>query len=129
MIEEHPNVSLLKRLDPSNLANANNLFAEDAIFHYFNPNLSELQGDYVGRNGIRTFFEIIGEKTGGTFKVSPVSVTAVGDELVVVQTRNTLSIEGQDIALDVVVVWRILNGQIVEVWDIVPTRPAEVYNG
>jgi ketosteroid isomerase-like protein len=126
MTEEHPNVSLIKRLDPSDLAGAKDLFAENVVFHYFNPNMPELQGDYVGLDGIRTFFEMIGERTGGTFKVNPVSITAAGDELVVVRSRNTLTIGDRDIALDVVVVWRVLDGRIVEVWDIVPTQPSEV---
>jgi ketosteroid isomerase-like protein len=125
MTGEHPNVSLMKRLDPSNLAGAKDLFAEDAVYHYFNPNLPDLQGDHVGLDGIRSFFEIIGERSRGTFKVNPVSVTAVGDELVVTQTRNTLTFDDRDIALDVVVVWRILDGRIVEVWDIVPSQPSE----
>ena len=57
MTKEHPNIALLQRLDPTNLAAAKDLIAEEAVFHYFNPNLPELQGDYVGLDGIRTFFE------------------------------------------------------------------------
>ncbi len=51
-------------------------------------------------------------------KVKPISMTAVGDELVVVQTRNTMTLQGQPIAIDVVVVWRFVDGRIAEVWDI-----------
>jgi len=126
MTEEHPNVSLLKRLDRSNLAAARDFIADDVVWHYFNPNLPDMQGDYVGLDDIRSFFETIGQKTRGTFNVQPVSISAVGDELVVTQTRNTLTIQDQSIALDVVVVWRFVDGRIVEVWDIVPGRPSEV---
>ncbi len=129
MTTEHPNVLLLQRLDPNNFAGAKDLIAEDAVWHYFNPNLPDLEGDYVGLDGIRTFFEKVGENFQGTFKVNPVSVTSVGDELVVVQTRNTLTRDGKNIALDVVVVWRILDNRIAEVWDIVPKHPAESGNG
>ena len=45
MTEDHPNIALLKRLDPRNMAASTDLFAEDAVLHYFNPNLPELQGD------------------------------------------------------------------------------------
>lgn len=45
-------------------------------------------------------------------------MTAVGDELVVVQTKNTMILEGEAIAVDVVIVWRIVDGRIKEVWDI-----------
>jgi len=122
--EEHPNISLMKRLDPRNLASAADLFTPDVVLHYFNPNLPEMQGDYLGLEGIRSFFETIGQKSRGTFKIEPVSIDAVGDELVVVQSRNTLTIQDQNIALDVVVVWRIVDGRIAEVWDIVPGRAA-----
>ncbi len=125
MTNEHPNVSLLKQLDPGNMAAAKDLFAEDVVFHYFNPNLPDLQGDHVGLDGIRSFFEAIGQKSRGTFKVEPVSITAVGDDLVVVQSRNTLTIQDRFVAVDVVVVWRVLDGRIVEVWDIVSSRAAE----
>jgi ketosteroid isomerase-like protein len=118
MAEEHANVSLLKRLDLSNLAAAADLFAQDVVFHYFNPRLPDVQGDYVGLTGIRAFFEKIGVLTGDTFRVEPVSITAVGDELVVTQTRNGLTVQGQTIAMDVVVVWRLVDGRIAEVWDI-----------
>lgn len=118
MAEEHANVSLLKRLDLSNLTAAADLFAQDVVFHYFNPRLPDVQGDYVGLTGIRTFFEKIGVLTGDTFRVEPVSITAVGDELVVTQTRNSLTVQGQTIAMDVVVVWRLVDGRIAEVWDI-----------
>ena len=125
METDHPNIQLLNRLDLHDLASAKDLFAEDVVWHYFNPNLPEVQGDYVGLGGIRDFFQKIGGKTRGTFKVEPVSATAVGDELVVVHARDTLSFEGRPITLDVVVVWRFAGGRIVEVWDIVPQQPTE----
>ena len=126
MTEEHPNISLLKRLDLRNLEATKGLIAEDVIWHYFNPNLPELQGDYVGMDGIRSFFQRVGELSRGTFKVEPVSITPVGDELVMVPVRDTLTIEGKSHARDVVVVWRIVDGRVVEVWDIVSGQPAEI---
>ena len=125
MDSDHPNLQILKQLDLRDLASAKGLFAEDAVWRYYNPNLPEVQGDYVGLDGIRAFFQIIGERSRGTFKVEPVSATAVGDELVVVHARDTLTIEGRSIALDVVVVWRFVGGRIAEVWDIVPGQPKE----
>ena len=121
---EHPNISLMKRLDLRNIAEARDVIAEDVVWHFFNPNLPDMQGDYVGLEGIRSFFETMGQKSRGTFKVEPVSVTAVGDELVVVQARDTLTVEDQQHTLDVVVVWRIVDGLVREVWDIVPSGGA-----
>lgn len=126
MVEEHPNVQLMKRFNPADPAGAEGFFAEDVIWHYFNPNLPELEGDYVGTDGIRAFFQRVGEASQGTFKIEPVSITPVGDELVVVQVRDRLTFKGKTNALDVVVVWRIVDGRVAEVWDIVPSQPTEV---
>ena len=41
MSEEHPNVSLLKRVDLGNLASCADLFAEDFVWHFFNARLPE----------------------------------------------------------------------------------------
>ncbi len=126
MVDDHPNIQLMKRLDLGDLASAKDLFSENVVWHYFNPNMPEIQGDYVGLDGIRAFFQTIGGKTRGTFKVEPVSITAVGDELVVVHARDTLTFQGRPVALDVIVVWRFVGGRIAEVWDIVPGQSKEV---
>ena len=118
MTEEHPNIALLQQFNPRNIAESADVLAEDAVWHFFNPLLPDVQGDYVGLKGLQAFFEKMEELTDGTFKVNPISATAIGDELVVVQTRNTMVLENQQIEIDVVVVWRIVDGRITEVWDI-----------
>jgi len=118
MTENHPNISLMKQLDLRNIAAAADLFAPDVVWHYFNPNLPELQGDYVGLEGINSFFTTIGALSKGTFKLEPILVTAMGDELVVTHTRNTMTLNDRSIAVDAVAVWRIVSGRITEVWDI-----------
>ncbi len=127
--EVHPNIVLLEQLDRRDMAASAHLFADDAVLHYFNPNLPELQGDHAGPEGIRAFFAALAEISRGTFRIEPVSATPVGKELVVVQSRNTLSFENRTVMVDVVVVWRIVDGRIVEVWDIVPGQPTEVHDG
>ena len=128
MTEDHPNIALLKRFDPRDMAAAADLFSDDAVFHYFNPNLPELQGDHVGPDGIRAFFESLAGMSRGTFRIEPVSATPVGSELVVVQSRNSLTLGKRTVVLDVVVVWRFAEGRIAEVWDIVPVQPTEVHD-
>lgn len=116
--KEHPNISVLQKFDPANIAGSADIFAEDVVFHYFNPLLPDLHGDYVGRAGIQTFFEKLRPLTGSAFKINPISVTAVGDELVLVHRKQVITMEGHQIESDVVVVWRIVDGRIAEVWDI-----------
>ena len=64
--------------------------------------------------------------TDGTFQVNPVSTSAIGDELVIVHSKNTMVLEDRQIETDVVVVWRILDGKITEVWDIPSVYTAKV---
>jgi uncharacterized protein len=118
MAEEHDNVSLLKQLDLENMAAGATLFAQDAVWHFFNPLLPDVQGDYVGLTGVRTFFEKIRVLADDTFQVEPISITTVGDKLVITHTKNRMILQGQSIVTDVVVVWRIVDGNIAEVWDI-----------
>ena len=126
MSENHPALAVLGQFDPGNMAASAHLLAKDAVWHYSNPNLPDLQGDHLGPEGIGAFFAALAEKSEGTFRIEPVSATPVGPELVVVQSRNTLTLGTREIIVDVVVVWRIVAGRIVEVWDIVPSQPTEV---
>jgi hypothetical protein len=52
MTDEHPNIAVLKRFNPANLAESADVLAEDVVWHYYNPHLPDLQGDYVGRAGV-----------------------------------------------------------------------------
>lgn len=126
MSDQHPNIALLQRFNPANIAESADVFAEDVVWHFFNPRLPDVQGDYVGLTELQNFFGRLAQLTEGSFKVTPVSVNAVGNELVVSQTRNTMTLNGEQIETDVVVVWRIVDGRIAEVWDIpsVFTRPS-----
>ena len=114
----HPNMSLLMKLDIQNLDACRNVFADNFIWHYFNPRLPELQGDYHGVEGFKGFFAKLAEISNGSFQRNVIDARSVGDELVVVQTCNRLAFEGDTIETDVVVVWRIVNGKIAEGWDI-----------
>jgi ketosteroid isomerase-like protein len=118
MTEVHPNVARIAQFDPHDPTGAAGLFTEDVVWHYVNPKLPEVEGDYVGPAGIRRFFAAITSKSTGSFRVNPVSATAMGDELVVVHSRNSMTIEGRAITIDAVVVWRFVEGRVTEVWDI-----------
>lgn len=126
MTEEHPNISALKKFNPADVTGSADLLAEDVVFHYFNSLLPDLHGDYVGRAGVQSFFDKLLHLTGKTFKPNVVSVTPMGDELVVVHRKQEISMGGQQIECDVVVVWRFVEGRIAEAWDIPSTHVARV---
>lgn len=118
MTEEHPNLALLSKLDIRDLNASAALFSSDFVWHYFNPKLPDVEGDYIGVNGLKEFFSKVAGKTGGTFRVEPISVIPFGEELVVVHARDTMEFKDNSIALDVAVVWRIVDGKLAEAWDI-----------
>lgn len=80
MTDEHANISLLKRIDLHDLPASGALFAQDVVWHFFNPRVPDIQGDYVGLNGVRAFFEKIRALTDDTFQIEPISMTAIGDD-------------------------------------------------
>jgi hypothetical protein len=96
----------------------NHPFADDFVFHFFNPQLPDLAGDYHGFDGIAELFERLGELSETGFRNVPHSLTPCGDELLVAFATNTLGFDGVLIDVDAVVVWRVFGGQIHEAWDI-----------
>ena len=118
MTDIHPNVALLSRFNPADLAGSADVLSKDFVWHFFNPSLPEHQGDYVGLAGLQDFFKRIQNTFGGTFKITPVSITPVGDELVVVHVKDTMDMEDTPIEIDAVVVWRVVDGKLTEAWDI-----------
>lgn len=122
MSEHHPNIEILAQFDPGSA----DVFAEDVIFHFYNPHLPDLHGDYVGRQAVQSFFEKLRMTTGSNFRPNVVTINAVGDELVVVHRKQQINMDGRQLESDVVVVFRIVNGQIAEVWDIPSIHTAHV---
>ena len=118
MTNAHPNMALFKRLDLDDLDGCADLFAEDFVWHFVQPLLPDLAGDYRGVDGLKTFFEKLGALTGGTFSHRTISAAAFGDELVVMHNKNRLTIQGAAIEIDVALVWRIVDGRFSEVFDI-----------
>lgn len=56
-------MALLKRLDLGNL-----------VWHFFNPRLPDVEGDYTGLSGLRTFFESQAEAASRIEIPAPVSI-------------------------------------------------------
>ena len=106
MNSEHSNIAVLQQFNPANISASSGIIAEDAICHYFNPKLPDMQGDYLGRQGFMEFFGKIAGQTKGTFKVNPLSMTTMGNELVVTHVKDNITLNGQKLEIDAVVVWR-----------------------
>ena len=94
------------------------LFAPDFVFHFFNPHLPELNGDYHGLEGARNLFERLRQASDTGFHNEPHSLTPYGDELVVAYVTNTVGFGGTVLDVDAIVVWRVVGGRIQEAWDI-----------
>lgn len=118
MEKEHPNIEVLKKLDLTNLEESADLIAEDFVWHYYNPKLPELQGDYLGLSGLMDFFKILAGRTRGSFKVNPLSINPLGDSLVITHVKDNMVLDGKHMEIDAVVLWCIIDGKIKEAWDI-----------
>ena len=119
MIEStHPNLTILMKLDLQDLDACTDILADDFIWHYFNPKLPDLEGDYRGIEGLKGFFAKLSEMSLGRFQVNPIDLRAVGDELLVTQVCNRLTLGDDAIEFDAVVVWRVVDGKLAEAWDI-----------
>lgn len=121
-VEDHPILSVVARAGDALVgglpASDDDLFADHFVFHYYNRQMPDLEGDYQGIEGLRTFFERLGAVGSGTFRIEPQSLTPFGDELVVAHVVNSLSTQGTALQFDALVVWRVVGGQVWEAWDI-----------
>ncbi len=115
---EHPNISVLKRFNPEDPNTAVELLSNDFVWHYINPELPEMEGDYAGLYGLKDFFTRLGRRTDGSFKVNPLSIVPLGDELIITHVKDSLALEGKPMEIDAVVLWCIVDGKIKEAWDI-----------
>lgn len=121
--DAHPHFVPLGRffdLISGRTADGTDLFAEDFVWHYCNPQLPELEGDYPGPEGLRAFFAKLGARMQGTFRLDhEPKVLYVGEELVAFHLHHFMEKDGEPIEADAVVVFRILQGRIAEAWDII----------
>ncbi|MEO9485198.1 MAG: nuclear transport factor 2 family protein [Ekhidna sp.] len=125
MKTEHPNISILKRFNPANPNTAAQMLAEDFVWHYINPKLPEMQGDYFGLSGLVDFFKRVASRTSGSFKVNPISIAPMGDKLVITHVKDKMLLEGKEMEIDAVVTWCIVEGKIKEAWDIPVSHTAK----
>ncbi len=117
---QQSNVDLVARAAPSMWGDvaADDHFAPDFVFHFFNPQLPDLAGDHHGLDGVRSLFAELRERSDTGFRNQPHSLTRYGDELVVAYATNTVGFGGVTLDVDAIVVWRVIEGRIHEAWDI-----------
>ena len=114
----HPNLAILMQLNLRDLAACQDVFADNFVWHYFNRELPELEGEYHGVDGLQSFFAKLGERSRGSFQVNVIDTRPAGDELVVSQVCNRMTLDENAFEFDAVVVWRIVDGRLSEAWDI-----------
>jgi ketosteroid isomerase-like protein len=122
MTNEHPNVALVRRmgelLATGDLSGAQDYLANDFVWHYINPRLPDVAGDYTGFSGLESLFARIRALSANTFKVEPISAMPFGNEFVVAYARVTLVLKGTAVETNAVTVWRVHENRLREVWDI-----------
>lgn len=121
MKKEHPNQTVVTQFSESILNNfegADQFLDENFVWHYINPRVRELEGDYQGLNGVRFFFKNLRNLTDNTFEIEPVSIVPFGEEFVVTHANLRLTLESKQIETEAIIVWRVHNGRIFEAWDI-----------
>ena len=114
----HPNMPVMAKLNLRDIDACRDVFADDFIWHYFNFRLPELEGDYSGIEGLKSFFARLRERSKSSFQQKLIDARPAGDELVVVQVCNRMNLDGNAIEVDAVVIWRIVCSKIAEAWDI-----------
>lgn len=85
-----------------------------------------MEGDYKGLSGLMDFFKKLAGRTGGSFKVNPISITPTGDELIITHVKDKMMLDDKHMEVDAIVIWCIIDGKIKEAWDIPAIPTAKV---
>jgi ketosteroid isomerase-like protein len=121
MANEHPNVSFVREqyaaFARGDIPALLNDYADDIIWHYINLE-SPLHGDYEGREGVMHFFAGLAGSYVGSFRIDPVAIVRVGDDLVVQHVTIKMDFEGRPYQRNGVLISRIIDGKVREIWDI-----------
>jgi len=94
------------------------LLSEDLVWH-FAGNVEGIAPEHRGRDAVfADFWGKLFELTNGTFSVEPVDIWAAGPELVVAHLTVSMTIDDEARSGDNVVVYRVVDGKIVEAFDV-----------
>jgi hypothetical protein len=114
----HPNIELLRRysaaLSAGQIAEVMPYYAEDLVLHI--PGRSRHAGDYRGQGAVLEYYTRLFQDTEGRFESLGVDDILASDTHAVSLVRWRVSRGEQTIDIDRVVVYRIDDGKIVEIW-------------
>lgn len=113
----HPNEDTLRSLYDAfsrrDLEGIRGLLAEDAVFHQ--PGRNPLSGTYQGADEVLGLMRMLGERSGGTFRVELHDVIA-SDEHAIGLLRATGERQGRRLDVPVVHVFHLRDGKLAELW-------------
>jgi uncharacterized protein len=123
---EHPNAVLIRRgyqaFAAADTDTLSELIAENAVQHM--PGHNEFSGDHRGRGEILMMYGQLAERTEGTFKVDLEEVYANDDQVVTVY-HATGHRNGRDLDTHHALVFKMQNGQAVDLADIALDEAAD----
>ncbi len=114
----HPNVELLQRysaaLQAGQAADALPFYAEDLVLHI--PGRSPHAGTFHGQDAVLAYYTRLFRDTNGSLEVLGVDDIIAGDDHAVTLVRWRLRRGDRTLDVDRVVVYRIVDSRIAEVW-------------
>jgi len=116
-MDEHKNAALTRSgfdaFAKGDMARLGELFAEDAVWH--TAGKGPLAGDRVGREAIFSYFGALMERSGGTFHNEVTDILA-SEERSVALTTTKAERNGNTLAADAFIVFRVKDDLVTEVW-------------
>ncbi|HEY1654935.1 MAG TPA: nuclear transport factor 2 family protein [Candidatus Tumulicola sp.] len=113
---ETDNVALVKRgfdaFNTHDMATLAELF--DADVRWLAPETGIFSGDYKGRDELFNWFARLGQETEGTFRATPLSFAAAGDDVFVNDTV-TGKRKGRELEQDEVLIFTLKGGRAIKV--------------
>jgi uncharacterized protein len=115
---EHPNAVLLRRyvsaMQSGDTQAVLRFYTDDLVMHV--PGRSAHAGTYRGREAVLEYYTRIGRDTDGGFVVTGVHDILASDDHVAMLVGWRLSRGGRTIEIDRVVLYRLVDGRIAEIW-------------
>lgn len=114
----HPNIELMRRysaaLSAGKAADALPFYAEDLVLHV--PGRSPHAGTFHGQEAVLAYYTRIFRDTDGQFQPLGVDDILASDSHAACLVRWRVERDGRTLEIDRVVIYRIVDGLIAEIW-------------